>query len=193
MIEVVLTGTVQLAKTYRENGSDGHAEYSLANTVKRTVEVSATKEFHHGYVNLEGYVLSRHWLRSEDALHQFGIPENDAIEDWRILEDSADLEVEMRGEAWDWIEQAVRYVTERPALSVIDALEQFRSWDETDADVINRADSTARSATAAVNTESGSFSDGSWNRMLKTLQNEAGRDGHPIEVQQFKNEDATPL
>lgn len=139
MIELLLTGTVEVESSYSHSGSDGRADYTVENTLRQTVEVEARKEFPDGYVNLEGYVLSAYHTTENDMLHSFHVPDNEGLDNWKILEDSADLEVEMHGDKFDWLDQALRYISERPNLSVVGALEKFKGWDETDGDTLDGA------------------------------------------------------
>lgn len=154
-----LSGTVTVAQSHKTDGYGGHDQYFTANTVKKTVEASASIEFPYGHVNIEGYVLSKYYNDEYDMLLSFCVDENPALEDWRILEDATDLSVELYGEWWDWIQQAHRYQTERPSKSILDCLSQFRSWEETNDDALHGAINRAKEATGLVKTDCRDLSD----------------------------------
>jgi len=139
VITIHVNGTVEAEATHRDRGKDGRADYVVENGIALEVGISARKEFPEGYVNLEGYVLSKHWTTEDDLFHSFEFRENPALDGFTLLTDTADLSVWFTGGVHDWIQQAVRYVTERPNLSVVGALGRFQGWDETDSDVLTEA------------------------------------------------------
>lgn len=185
MIQIKLQGSVRVYSEHTESGEDGRASYETINSVRQTVEIEAIKTFENGYVNLEGYVLSEHWTTERDMVNSFAIPDNPALDGFTLDRDSADLEIEMVGDKWDWIQQAVKYLTERPDRCLIGVLDKFLHWEETDNETIGEAQSTAAEA-KHVTEDVGGLDSGEWNRMLTDLHNQASRDNRALGVQQWK-------
>lgn len=184
MITIRVNGTVEAEATHRDRGQDGRADYAVENTLALTVDVSARKEFPEGYVNLEGYVLSEHWTTVEDLFHSFEFRANPALDGFDLLADTADLSVAFNGGVHDWIQQAVRYVTERPNLSVVETLQNFKRWDGTDTDVLTEATRTAEQADHT-NRPVGGLDAREYNAMLAQLENTAKRDNEAKDLMQW--------
>lgn len=179
MIEVTLTGTVYVAESHRHDPPES-ADWSLTSTVAQTVDIEATKEFPDGYVNLEGYALSGYaGVRTEDILHSFRLSENPALGGKEIVPDGTEVEVVMRGDWWDWAQQAVKYATERPSKSVAGCLSLFETWDETGSGVeqaLDRLDGVPH-----FRDEVGDLSDTEWNRMVAAIHDRVP-DRHPVGI-----------
>lgn len=188
MIDVQLDGTVEASARHRDSGQDGRADYAVENILSVEVSITARKEFPHGYVNLEGYVLSRHWTTERDLIHAFEVDQNEALEDFEIDPATADLSVEIGGDGWSWVEQAVRYVTERPNKSVLDALQQFKSWDETNGRELDKA--IARSEDKPYTDEpAGGLTQREWNEMVSHLASGASSGTNNTDINQFRHDE----
>jgi len=189
VITIRVNGTVEAQASHRDSGQDGRAEYAVENTLGLTVEVSARKEFTEGYVNLEGYVLSEHWTTEEDLFYSFEFGQNRALDGFTLLTHTADLTVSFHGGRYDWVQQAVRYVTERPNLSVVGALQKFQRWDETDNDVLTEAKQIAE-AVDHTDHPVGGLGTGEYNTMLAQLENETKRDNDAKDLMQWAADSA---
>ena len=189
MIEITVNGTVEAEATHRDRGQDGRADYAVENTLALEVGVSARKEFPEGYVNLEGYVLSEHWTTAEDLFLSFEFRENPALDGFNLLTDTADLSVAFHGGIHDWIQQAVRYVTERPNLSVVRALQKFERWDETDSNALAEAKQIAGQV-ECTDHPVGGLDTAEYNKMLAQLENQTKRDNDAKDLMQWAADSA---
>lgn len=168
MITVRLFGTVKCVDHYQNDGTHGPHEYEVENTVRKTVEVNACKQFPRGYPNLEGYVLSRYWTDAEELVHSFDLPANSALADHERLADASDLRVEMSGSAYDWVAQALLYASEHSHRSPAHSVRTFLSWDETDAAGLEPVHNLLKGFEAGT-TPYNECPDDAWNEMVDSL------------------------
>lgn len=138
MIELIASGPVHLANDTRVDRKDGHDRIRGRVTVSRELEVDLDLEFEQGHVNLEGYAPSYVDWPLKEILGPYIRGALDAPD--REIEIPGDeWDVDLRGEWWDWVQQAHRYQTERPERSLLDCLTLFSRWDEVDNRSIERA------------------------------------------------------
>lgn len=132
MIELVAQGPVETSTDEKVRKKSGHDDIygRVTTTTRETVEIDL--EFPQGYVNLEGYAPSSHHCVDPLGSVSAYVPDGSEpiADEW---------DVALYGEWFDWVQQAHRYVTERPDESIVSCLETFKNWDETDSDTIGRA------------------------------------------------------
>ena len=107
----------------RENRRDGRDRTKKVVKTAHDIDVHVEYEFPHGHVNLEAFCPSR----APDVVAenvQYDLPEN-------IEVDTRTLETVVSTSADGWIQQARRWVSERPDTTAIEALEMFAGYDET--------------------------------------------------------------
>lgn len=184
MVEILLTGSATVVRDHTSRGENGKAEYAIENRIETDIDITARKEYPDGYVNLEGYVLSEHWATTEDLLRSFDIEANPAFEGWTIDTDSADVEVSMHGGPAVWLQQAVCYVSERPNLSIMEALQRFASWDETADGGVERAIQKIES-TLHANDPVGGLTDDEYRSLVSAVHNAISRTSSHRDVMQY--------
>lgn len=161
MIELIAEGPVEVCKDGRFGPrKDGHDTIAGRVELTRTSEVRVDVEFEQGHVNLEGYVPSHVEWPVEECVGGFVSEAMDLPYGMLEYEDR-EWTIELRGEWWDWIQQAHRYMTERPRLSVLDALRLFRGWNETDDDTLGDAIANAKRCSMA-QYEAGELTQDDW-------------------------------
>lgn len=107
----------------RERKRDGRERTKKVVKTAHDIDVHIEHEFPVGHVNLEAYFPSRcPDVVAENV--QYDLPEN-------IEVDTRTLETVIHASAEGWIQQARRWITERPNTSAIEALEMFGGYDET--------------------------------------------------------------
>lgn len=138
MIELIASGPIEQIEDTKISRDDGHDSiYGRVSIIDRsTIEIDL--EFEQGHVNLEGYAPSASSWSVSECIGRFireGIDDN--LAQFELIDN--DWTVELRGEIYDWIQQAHRYVTERPDMSIHSALGYFKTWDETKSSTIESA------------------------------------------------------
>lgn len=162
MIELVARGPVSIRSETRIDRQDGHDSIYGRVTTSRYPVIEIDLEFEQGHVNLEGY--STQHSSVEEALGGFLPDEVDSVPDRR------EWDIEMWGEWWDWVQQAHRYQTERPHYSIIDCLDLFRGWPETDSDTLTRAIEEVSEGTELGDVEMSNLSDSDKTRLRGELR-----------------------
>jgi len=131
MIELRATGPVQFRVSNDFDYEDGHDRIVGNAEFDRTSDAVVEVEFTNGHVNLEAFVPSNIGEPVLTCLEQFvsDLPFSENTTEWFLLEEQWD--VVLYGEWRDWIQQADRWISERPDRSLVSALERFKRWDET--------------------------------------------------------------
>lgn len=185
MIEIIAEGPVPIVTDDRRiNRQDGHDRITGRSEVRDELTVFIDLELPQGHVNLEGFVLSPYSTNPWEIVGRYVDIDDSCVDRDRI--DRRDWSVDLRGEWWDWIQQAHRYQTERPTESIVSCLELFRSWDETDTSTLDLAIKRVENSTdvrelAAI--QMGELTDteyGKLRRRLNVLQDEHTSDRHGI-------------
>ena len=165
MIEIEARGPIKTHEEHRVDKDDGHDRIVGRVTTAETTEVEIDFELPQGHVNIEGFAPSRiDWPMREI----FGRFIRDTVDgNFEIVD--REWETELTGDYWDWIQQAHRYQTERPYKSLIDCLELFSGWEETNTHAIDEAILQVDEETDYGHTEMGEMSDESWDHFRYQL------------------------
>lgn len=168
MIELIATGTIEQIEDNRINRDDGHDSiYGRVSTIE-TIEVDIDLEFAQGHVNLEGYSPSAYDRPIQECIGRFFYDQIDRPQqDIRFVENT--WEIKLQGENYDWIQQAHRYVTERPDMSIREALAYFKQWSETKTETIETAIEVVENQVEHATTEVGELSDTEWMELEESL------------------------
>lgn len=159
MIEIIARGPVRIRDDERIDYQSGwDTIHGRVTTVTEPV-IEIDLEFDQGYVNLEGWSTQHFPI---DEIYDRFLP------DGTVEVPDREWDVEFRGEWWDWVQQAHRYQVERPGMTIADCLNIFRSWPETDDDVIDRALQEVNDVLGA-NTPMGDLSDRQYARVTEDL------------------------
>lgn len=141
MIELTAEGPVTVCKDGDFGPrKDGHDTVWGAVELTRKTHVDIVVEFEQGHVNLEGYAPSHVGWPIDECIGGFVSEAMDLPYGMLNYEDR-EWDVKLRASYEDWIQQAHRYMTERPNMSLLNALNRFQSWDETDDDTLELAKS----------------------------------------------------
>lgn len=120
MVEIVAQGRISRSITHREM-RDGMTVWST-NVEERAAEIRI--ELPNGYVNLEGLMPSVMEGFSDTTLEGYA----DFPEGFECIPET--WEVHVWGSVAEWTKAAETYVTERPNMSVSEALTLFGKWPE---------------------------------------------------------------
>lgn len=170
MIELIASGEIES----RGTGSgidcrDGHDPVCGSVSVTTRREVSVDVEFPQGHVNLEGYAPSAGDRIAREAIGHW-VEQSVDVADFEMVGSTWDVRLD--GNWWDWVQQAHRYVVERPDLSLLGALNRFMQWDETDSRALDTA-ATKVPTERVTATEVGDLPDDEWDE-LRTVLNGLG-------------------
>lgn len=138
MIEIIAEGPIEIEiENPRIDRLDGWDPIVGRVDVIETRRARIDIELPQGHVNLEGYAPSAYG--SGGATESIGGFVRRAVDEPNVRLVDDEWSVELAGEWFDWIQQADRYVVERPRMSIAAALSLFRSWDETSDRQLNKA------------------------------------------------------
>jgi len=122
-------------QTQKEEKTDGNDRKREVVHISRDVQVEVNIALAGGHVNLEGYAPCRAGDHVAEKVQHMA-PENVEI-------DARSLDAHIHGSGDEWLQQARRYISERPGMDVFDALELFRGWGCTNSRAIDRAEEKA--------------------------------------------------